>query len=74
MSSTELFEAASSSKILKAKSSSPESSKSCSLIFLAEILAQDVLPTPRGPVNNKACAKWLFFIAFSNVLEWLVAQ
>ena len=67
MSSTELFEAASNSKILNAKSSSSFSVPSW-LIFLARIRAQVVLPTPRGPVNNKACAKWSLSIALSKVL------
>ena len=66
ISSTELFEAASNSKILNAKSSS-----SCSVpswfILLARIRAHVVFPTPLGPVNSKACARWWFFMAFSRV-------
>jgi hypothetical protein len=38
------------------------------LIVLAKILAQVVLPTPLGPQNKKACASWLFLIAFFNVV------
>src|SRR5690606_41631133 len=66
ISSTELLDAASSSKILKAKSSSPFSEPSL-FIILAKMRAQVVLPTPLGPVNNKAWAKWLFSMAFFNV-------
>ena len=51
---------------LKAKSSSLVS-PAFSFILFAKILAQVVFPTPRGPVNKSACAKWLFFIAFSSV-------
>ena len=53
MSSTELLEAASNSKILKAKSSLFEVAPS-SLILFARILAQEVFPTPLGPVKSKA--------------------
>jgi hypothetical protein len=38
------------------------------LIVLAKILAQVVLPTPLGPQNKKACASWLFLIAFFSVV------
>jgi hypothetical protein len=38
------------------------------LIVLARILAQVVLPTPLGPQNKKACASWLFLIAFFKVV------
>jgi len=38
------------------------------LIVFARIRAQVVLPTPRGPQNRKACATWLFLIAFFRVL------
>ena len=38
------------------------------LIVLARIRAQVVLPTPLGPQNKKACASWLFFMAFFNVV------
>ena len=34
------------------------------LIVFARIRAQVVFPTPRGPQNKNACAKWLFTIAF----------
>src|SRR5690606_30338469 len=61
-----LLEAASSSNILKAKSSSSFSVPSLLIIF-AKMRAQVVLPTPRGPVNNKACAKWLFSMALIKV-------
>src|SRR5690606_10398695 len=79
ISSTELFEAASSSWILnelpcrkdlqlshcpQASISSPRCSQ---LIVLAKIRAQVVLPTPRGPQNKKACASCLFLIAFLRV-------
>src|SRR5690606_7213486 len=64
---TELLEAASSSKILKAKSSSGFSMPSW-LIFLARIRAQVVFPTPLGPQNSKACARWLLSMALSRVL------
>jgi len=47
------LEAASSSNILKAKSSSLDSAPS-SLILFAKILAQDVFPTPLGPVKRRA--------------------
>ena len=56
ISSTELLEAASNSKILKAKSSSSLWLPSW-FIFFANIRAQVVLPTPLGPVNKSACAK-----------------
>ncbi len=38
------------------------------LMVLAKILAQVVLPTPRGPQNKNAWANWLFFIAFFKVV------
>src|SRR3982750_4687782 len=38
------------------------------LMVLASILAQVVFPTPRGPQNKKACASWLFLIAFFKVV------
>ena len=38
-----------------------------SLIFLAKIRAQVVLPTPRGPVKSSAWAKWSLAMAFSKV-------
>jgi hypothetical protein len=37
-------------------------------IVFARILAQVVLPTPLGPQNKKACANWLFLIAFLSVV------
>jgi hypothetical protein len=64
MSSTELLEAASNSKILKDElvlndlqvSQVPQASVSpvmfSQLIVLARIRAQEVLPTPRGPQNK----------------------
>ena len=50
MSSTLLLDAASSSKILKERSSCRVNL----LISLANILAQDVFPTPLGPQNKIA--------------------
>ena len=38
------------------------------LIVFARIRAQVVFPTPRGPQNKNACAKWLFTMAFFSVL------
>src|ERR1700712_4495506 len=38
------------------------------LIVFARILAQVVFPTPLGPQNKKACASWLFLMAFFNVV------
>src|SRR4051812_9567483 len=79
MSSTELLLAASSSWILSDVPSlnethdphllhaSPSGVLFSQLIVFARILAQVVLPTPRGPQNKKACASWLFLIAFFNV-------
>src|SRR6186713_2927823 len=37
-------------------------------MVLANILAQVVLPTPRGPQNKNACANWLLLIAFFKVV------
>src|ERR1035437_2892873 len=37
------------------------------LIVLAKILAQVVFPTPLGPQNRYACARWLFLIALFSV-------
>src|SRR5438477_866551 len=80
MSSTELLLAASSSCIFKEVPWSNEMQDwhtlqaSVSLVLfsqlmvLAKILAQVVLPTPRGPQNKNAWANWLFFIAFFNVV------
>ena len=61
ISSTELFDAASSSNMLYSKFSSK------SFIFLARILAQDVLPTPLGPQNKRAWGIFWLSIAFDNV-------
>jgi len=41
------------------------------LIVLARIRAVVVFPTPLGPQNKKACAKWSFSIAFCSVLVML---
>src|SRR5690348_11490675 len=38
------------------------------LMVLANIRAQVVFPTPRGPQNKKACANWRFFMAFLRVV------
>ena len=79
ISSTELLEAASSSWILNDRCSlnavhdSHWLHASCSavgvrqLIVLAKIRAHVVLPTPRGPQNRYACAKWLVRIALRSV-------
>ena len=76
ISSTELFEAASNSTILNdadelndLQLSHSLQASYCSvrfvqLIVFASIRAQVVFPTPRGPQKRKACANWLFFIAF----------
>jgi hypothetical protein len=37
-------------------------------MVFAKILAQVVLPTPLGPQNKKACAKWLLSMAFFRVV------
>ncbi len=80
ISSTELFDAASSSTILKAEFSLKDKQFSHSLhasissvllvqlMVLAKILAQVVLPTPLGPQNKKACASWFVLIAFCRVV------
>lgn len=80
MCSTLLLEAASSSKMLKEAFSLNDLQEEHSLqgstlltgfsqlITLARILAQVVLPTPRGPQNKKACANWSVWIAFCRVL------
>ena len=80
MSSTELLEAASSSwmfmdvpllnetqewQVLQA---SPSACRLSQLMVFARIRAQVVLPTPRGPQNKKACARWLLLIAFFSVV------
>jgi len=36
-------------------------------MVFAKILAQDVLPTPLGPQNKKACARCWFLMAFLRV-------
>src|SRR5690242_10859046 len=76
MSSTELLLAASSSNTfsevpsLKALhdghslQASPSAEGLSQLMVLARIRAQVVLPTPRGPQNKNACARWWFLIAF----------
>ena len=80
MSSTELLLAASSSCMLSEVPSlkdlqewhwlqaSPSGVGFSQLMVLARILAQVVLPTPRGPQNKNACANWWFFIAFFKVV------
>src|SRR5690348_8480878 len=65
MSSTELFDAASSSKILR-EFTSAFSSKP--LIIRATMRAQVVFPTPRGPQNRSACASFLLSMAFLSVV------
>ena len=65
MSSTELFDAASNSKILKEKSSEFFDSKL--FIFFARIRAQEVFPTPLGPEKSNACGSWFVFKLFFNV-------
>lgn len=79
ISSTELFEAASSSYTLNEAESlndlqeghSLQGSKSavkCSqLSAFANILAQVVFPTPRGPQNKNACATCCDLMAFLRV-------
>ena len=79
MSSTPLFEAASSSKMLNDAlllklthdSHSLQASMSSvgckQLMVLAMIRAHVVLPTPRGPQNRNACAKVLLRMAFCKV-------
>ena len=79
ISSTPLFDAASSSKILnealllKLTHDSHSLHASISgvgckqLIVLAMIRAQVVLPTPVGPQKRKACARVLFLMAFCRV-------
>jgi hypothetical protein len=37
-------------------------------MVFAKIRAQVVFPTPRGPQNKNACAKWPVFMAFFKVL------
>ena len=80
ISSTELLLAASSScmfnevpaskerQLLHLLHASPSFVCFSQLMVLANILAQVVLPTPLGPQNKKACANWLFLIAFFNVV------
>jgi len=79
ISSTELFEAASSSWILKETDLLNERQDSHlshastiltglrQLIVFARIRAQVVFPTPLGPQNKKACASWLLRMAFCKV-------
>src|ERR1700757_1351066 len=80
ISSTELLEAASSSWILnelpfwnetqewQTPQASPLGCRFSQLMVLARIRAHVVFPTPRGPQNRKACANWLFLMAFFSVL------
>ena len=64
ISATELFDAASNSKTLKAKSSLGSIVPSLELIFLANMRAQVVFPTPLGPQKSMALAILLWSIAF----------
>src|SRR5215213_6572164 len=47
---------------------SPSGVRCSQLMVFASMRAQVVLPTPRGPQNKKACASWLFLIAFFKVV------
>jgi len=47
---------------------SPSGKGFVQLIVLASILAQVVLPTPRGPQNKNAWASWPFLMAFFSVV------
>ena len=79
MSSTLLLLAASSSKMLRECPSSnvrqgahsPQATRSSprfsQLMVRARIRAQVVLPTPRGPQNRKAWARWSLRMAFFRV-------
>ena len=67
MSSTELFEAASSSNTLNAKSSFGSISVPRLFIFLANMRAQVVLPTPLGPQKSIALAILPKSMAFCKV-------
>ena len=79
ISSTELFDAASNSWILNERCSLNATHDSHALhasfsavgvkqlMVFAKIRAHVVLPTPRGPQNRYACAKWLVRIALRNV-------
>src|SRR5450432_1336276 len=53
---------------LQTLQASPSGDLFSQLIVFARILAQVVLPTPRGPQNKNACASWLFLIAFLRVV------
>ena len=80
ISSTELLLAASSSCTLKdwpllnemhdlhLSQASPSEEMDSQLMVLASILAQVVFPTPLGPVNKNAWARWLLMMAFFNVV------
>jgi hypothetical protein len=80
MSSTELLDAASNSKMFndcpllnethdsQLLQASVVSLINWQFIVFANILAHVVFPTPLGPQNKKACAKWFCFIAFLSVL------
>lgn len=79
MASTPLFDAASSSMMLrevpalKARQdshslhASPSAVRCSQLMVLANILAQDVLPTPREPQKRYECANRLVATAFLSV-------
>ena len=79
MSSTPLLDAASSSWMLNERCSLNAAHDSHvlqasfsgvgvrQLMVLAKIRAQVVLPTPRGPQNRYACAKWLVRMALRSV-------
>jgi hypothetical protein len=47
---------------------SPSALTFSQLMVFARMRAQVVFPTPRGPQNKKACAKWPDRIAFFNVV------
>ena len=80
MCSTELLDAASSSKMLNERCSlkashdsqcpqaSPSAVGDMQLMALAKILAQVVLPTPRGPQKRYACANFPLLTAFFSVV------
>ena len=80
ISSTELLLAASSScifsevplskdtQLLHVLQASPSGVLFSQLMVLANMRAQVVLPTPRGPQNKNACANWLLVIAFFSVV------
>src|SRR5215210_2286908 len=47
---------------------SPSACMFSQLIVFASMRAQVVLPTPLGPQNKNACARWLFLMAFFKVV------